>query len=780
MKNRLSAPITALKNHYDVVVIGSGYGGSIAASRMARLGKQVCLLEKGREFLPGEFPAGLSAATKEMQLSKGKLHVGPKDGLYEFVVGDDISVFKGCGLGGTSLVNANVSIEAEERVFDDRRWPKEIREHPETLKAGIERARQMLQPNPYPEGRDNYPLLNKTEALRRSAKHMDKPFRLMDINVRFEDGPNYAGVEQKKCNNCGDCVTGCNAGAKNTTHMNYLPDAAAHGARIFTEVSVSHLERRGNRWLVWFDLPRSGRNRFKAPLLFITADSVILGAGSLGSTEILIRSAERGLELSNVLGKRFTGNGDVLGFGYNNDTAINGIGQGSRIKAGVTGKVGPCITSAIDLRRQPNLEEGMTLEEGTVPYPIRSILAAALIPLARVVGRDTDRDAFDYLREKWRELKSFSAGPFLGAMNNTQIYLVMTHDDGNGELELKDNKINIRWPGVGEQEIFKSVNRRLIDATTALGGNFVRSPAWTKLMNYDLITVHPLGGCIMADDAAEGVVNHRGQVFAGKSGTEVYPGLYVMDGAVIPRTLGTNPLLTISGLAERNCLLIAEEKGQRLSYTPAAAIPEGEPDTTGIRFTETMRGSFRKTGAEDDQPFEFTLTILAPDISGFIADENHEAGMAGSVTAPSLSASPMTVSRGVFNLFVRDPARKDVKLMKYAMQLHSAEGRTYYFKGYKEIENNSGFDVWKDTTVLFITLYDGADDRQPVLGQGQLKILPFDFLKQIATITAIRPRNRLNAIWTLIRFGLLFGGNIFKTYFRFRKSRNVAAEDEDM
>ncbi len=778
MKNRLSAPITALQGHYDVVVIGSGYGGSIAASRMARLGKQVCLLEKGREFLPGEFPSGLAAATKEMQLNKGKLQVGPKNGLYEFVVGDDISVFKGCGLGGTSLVNANVSIEAEERVFDDPRWPEEIREHPETLKTGIARARQMLQPNPYPEGRDGYPLLNKTQALRRSAAHMNEPFRLMDINVRFTDGPNHAGVEQKKCNNCGDCVTGCNTGAKNTTQMNYLPDAAAHGAQIFTEVSVSHLERRGDRWLVWFDLPRTGRDRFKAPLMFIQAGVVILGAGSLGSTEILMRSADRGLELSGMLGKRFTGNGDVLGFGYNNDSAINGIGLGSGIKAGVTGKVGPCITGAIDLRHRPHLDEGMTLEEGTVPYPIRRVLASALIPLSRLIGRDTDRGAADFLKEKWRELKSFMAGPFRGAMNNTQIYLVMTHDDGNGELELKDNRMNIKWPGVGKQEIFEKVNQRLRDATTALGGNYVRSPAWTKLLNYDLVTVHPLGGCVMADRAETGVVNHRGQVYAGQSGTDVHPGLYVMDGAVIPRTLGTNPLLTISGLAERNCLLIAEEEGLHLSYAPAATFRQGRTDTTGIRFTETMRGSFRKTGSEEDLPLEFTLTILAQDISGFIADENHEAGMAGSVTAPALSADPLTASHGVFNLFVPDPERKGVKLMKYTMQLHSTEGRTFYFKGYKEIENNPGFDVWKDTTVLFITVFDGPDDRHPVLGQGQLKILPLDFLKQIGTITAVRPRNRLDAARALVRFGLLFGGNVFKTYFRFRKGRKVATAKE--
>ncbi len=145
--NRLAKHITDLKSHYDVVVVGSGYGGSIAASRFSRAGKKVCLLEKGKEFLPGEFPDDLNSARKEMQFRKGNFDVGSDNGLYEFVVGEDISVFKGCGLGGTSLVNANVSIEADPRIFQDQEWPEEIRNDPDSLKRGIERARGMLKPS---------------------------------------------------------------------------------------------------------------------------------------------------------------------------------------------------------------------------------------------------------------------------------------------------------------------------------------------------------------------------------------------------------------------------------------------------------------------------------------------------------------------------------------------------------------------------------------------------------------------------------------------------------
>ena len=128
MVARLSTPIHSIKDHYAVVVVGSGYGGGIAASRMARAGRQVCVLERGKEFQPGEYPNSLRTALPEFQADLPHGHVGRSTGLYDFHVNEDINVFVGCGLGGTSLVNANVALRAEPRVFEDSGWPQALRD----------------------------------------------------------------------------------------------------------------------------------------------------------------------------------------------------------------------------------------------------------------------------------------------------------------------------------------------------------------------------------------------------------------------------------------------------------------------------------------------------------------------------------------------------------------------------------------------------------------------------------------------------------------------------
>src|SRR5690606_5225119 len=205
-----------------------------------------------------------------------------------------------CGLGGTSLINANVAITPDERVWQDASWPESIRRDRDGgVAAGYERAIAMLRPNPFPE---HAPTPHKLAALERSARHMGARFTRAPIVVSFEDGVNHVGVKQAACNNCGNCVGGCNTGAKNTLLTNYLPDARNHGAEIFTRTSVRRVERRGDRWLVRFRLLEPGVERFDANELFVAARTVILSAGSLGSTEILLRSREHGLTVSDRVG----------------------------------------------------------------------------------------------------------------------------------------------------------------------------------------------------------------------------------------------------------------------------------------------------------------------------------------------------------------------------------------------------------------------------------------------------------------------------------------------
>src|ERR1700730_15823700 len=123
MNKRLSSPLSALEPHYDVAVVGSGYGASVAAARLASTGRSVCVLERGREIAVGEFPASLSEMRREMQVSSSLGRVGNPTGLFDIRLGNNVHVAMGCGLGGTSLINANVCLEPDPRVLEDSRWP---------------------------------------------------------------------------------------------------------------------------------------------------------------------------------------------------------------------------------------------------------------------------------------------------------------------------------------------------------------------------------------------------------------------------------------------------------------------------------------------------------------------------------------------------------------------------------------------------------------------------------------------------------------------------------
>jgi cholesterol oxidase len=142
----------------------------------------------------------------------------------------------------------------------------------------------------------------------------------------------------------------------------------------------------------------------------------------------------------------------------------------------------------------------------------------------------------------------------------------MTHDDAGGRMLLKNDRLRIAWPRVGQQPIFRKIDELLLNTTAALSGTYIKNPIWNKLFKHSLITVHPLGGCRMAEDATHGVVNHKGQVFSGNRGPQVYDNLYVCDGSIMPRPLGINPLLTICALAERSMALLAKEREWHINY----------------------------------------------------------------------------------------------------------------------------------------------------------------------------------------------------------------------
>lgn len=768
MWQRLSSSPGTMKDHYTAVVIGSGYGGGIAASRLARAGQSVCLLERGPERQPGEYPDTLPEAADSIQVDGPEGHVGHRGAQFDFRVNPDINVVLGCGLGGTSLINANVSIEAEPRVFEDPCWPAALRGDAATLLADSYRhARAMLKPNPYP---DDWPELPKLAAHQKSANAMNQKFYRTDINVTFTDGINHVGVEQRKCSLCGDCVTGCNEGAKNTTLMNYLPDAHNHGAEIFTNVNVKYIERQGNRWLVYYEPLDAKRATFDGALLQVSADTVVLAAGTLGSTEILLRSAQKGLPLSSRVGDRFSGNGDVLGFCEDADVVISGIGWGNKRDLA---PVGPCITSIIDIREQPDLEAGLIIEEGSLPGAMATLLPAAFAAAAAGAARPSSLK--DRLEKDLREVESLVGGARVGAANRTQTFLIMSHDGSDGRMHLEGDRLRITWPGVGNRPSIVNDNQQLAAASEALGGAFIKNPLWHPILRHNLTTVHPLGGCAMADSADAGVVDHKGRVFKGSAGAEIHDGLYVCDGSIVPRSLGVNPLLTISALSERNLALMAKDRGWSIDYTlPSAPRVAAAPLTPGLQFTEKMSGYFSTTeltdyeagaarGKRDGSPMDFILTIVTDDLEATLADPEHAMRIYGTVNAPQLSATPLSVGNGTFNLFSTNADDANVRNMRYRMQINSTEGKAYYFDGFKTITHGSVLKMWPQTSTLYVTVHEG-DATGPVIGKGILHILIHDFARQMTTMVIRNAKNPAEGAAALARFGKLFAGVLYENY----------------
>ena len=183
---------------------------------------------------------------------------------------------------------------------------------------------------------------------------------------------------------------------------------------------------------------------------------------------------------------------------------------------------------------------------------------------------------FKRIRRWYRSLLSIIHGPRRGAVLRTQTFLLMSHDDGDGQFELSEKgHLQINWPGVGREKIFKKANEFLKRCNDGLDGIYLVNPIWTKPLGDSLISVHPIGGCIMADDIEGGVVNQKGQVFDPSSPGAIYENLYISDGAVIPTALGVNPSFTISAITERNMALLCKDRGWTIDYSlPSKSVGE--------------------------------------------------------------------------------------------------------------------------------------------------------------------------------------------------------------
>lgn len=636
LQRRIAADYSKIEKHKacQILVIGSGYGGSIIASRLARAGQRVCLLERGQELRPGEYPTDLASVHEQTQVRTDNPNhpiIGKPTALFDLRINDDMSALLGCGLGGTSLINANVALKLDEAVFerDGLAWPRVFREQPGLLEPYYKLAREALGSNPYPMPDDRrtpgFKPLNKLKALEKSALALGVEVQRPDINVTFDGTrPNHFGFQQTQCNLCGDCCSGCNEGAKNTTLMNYLPDAKAHGAELYCNTTVDRIEQHSKGWSVQVratQLPEKKDRAYGNKI--ITADIVVLACGSLGSTEIMLRSKAAGLACSERLGKQFSGNGDLLAFGYNsywhdNDKftdrllredgkarfeSIYGIGKGSN-QLNDEQLPGPCITGVIDLRDNSLSDEHqLIVEEGVIPGALATVISATMV-FGAAGSANFLRYGVDQAETRLRDIETIAttmqhdpAGltdcAYVGAISRTQTYLVMSMDDSEGELQLDRDRLKIHWPGAGKSGAIHGHLDTLARINDAVQGQLITNPLQNDAFGNKLITVHPLGGCGMGDTVRQGVVNDRGQVFNGLTDESVHTDFYICDGSIIPGAVGVNPLLTISALAERCSALLAQDRGWTIDYVS--------------RVRESTTQDHNDDDTEDDDVMDFSF-----------------------------------------------------------------------------------------------------------------------------------------------------------------------------
>ncbi|KAK4669784.1 uncharacterized protein QC763_206010 [Podospora pseudopauciseta] len=772
---RISKPLELLRGSYDVVVIGSGYGGGVAASRMARTGQSVCVLERGREKWPGEYPTGAVEAFKELHYSgqlapaflKGKLvEGGNPTGMYHMIFGKGQNAVVCNGLGGTSLINANVFMEADKQTLSMKPWPKEIRENPKGLDKYYKKVEQVLEPTEYPS---EWPELPKTKVFKEQAENlgMGHKFKKVKQTTRFRNGPNSCGVEMSPSSLTGQDATGVNDGSKTTTLVTYLADAWNWGAEMFCECEVRYIqkdEKEGYRvFFAWH-----GRNRglFKGylhnDLMWVHAKkAVFLGAGAIASTEILLRSKAMGLSMSDSVGQNMSGNGDMLAFGYNTDRHVNGMGKPV---PSPYNPIGPTITSVIDNREgHENPLDGYVIEEGAIPHALSHLFQVMLdfMPGKKDPRDDTIIEKTQAALARWG---SRLLGPYFknGATERTQVYLVMSHDSNQAMLSLKDDKPVLEFLGVARSHHVKKLNNILERATEYVGGTLVHSPFY-GIMGQQ-ITVHPIGGACMARDntGRTGVTNHVGQLFSG-NGAEVHEGFVVTDASVIPTALGANPFATIAALAERSVeayceskeLKISEEKNGILNllgepaHAPKRCRPKQRREqlkaeeelisiqtakkvmdkarivkASGIGFTEVMSGFLHadtkmtednratyelahRIGKSLCESARFFLSVQSFNTKEMISHVQHRGMLTGTFVCPAIRGSPFMVQRGEFNLFILNSKAPGTRNLTYDFDMTGVDGRRLHFHGYKVVDSSvalAPIQFWKATSTLYVTI----------------------------------------------------------------------------
>ena len=543
-----------MKNSFDVVIIGSGFGGSVSALRLREKGYSVAVLEAGRRFRDKDFP--------KTSWRLRKFLYAPVIGCYgiqRIHVLPDVLILAGAGVGGGSLVYANTLYQPGDEYFKDPQWAS-ITDWKSELAPWYDQARRMLgvAENPYFSPSD--------QAMKEVADEMGvgHTFKMADLGIYFGDGkgvpakdPYFGGVgpDRVGCQQCGACMTGCQFNAKNTLPKNYLGLAESAGAKVFPMTTVKSFSHDADG--LWEILAVKSNDPFASTIRF-EAKQVIVAAGTYNTQKLLHKMKVKSLpKLSNHLGQLSRTNSEAL-----------------------TGAMMP--NTDIDFSAGSAITSSFFPDEHTHIEPVRYGKGSNFMGLLQTIM--TDGYGSKGRRKHW--LRQFIANPtLLGKILNVRRWsqrtvIALTMQNVDSSVTVSGKRGLFGWHLTSTNDLSKpnatyipaanEVVRRIADKYGGIAGGHVG----------DLIdapfTAHFVGGCVIGDSPDHGVIDPYHRVYN-------YPTLHIVDGSTITANLGVNPSLTITAQAER-ALSMWPNKGeadlrpqQSAPYRRISAIAPHQP-----------------------------------------------------------------------------------------------------------------------------------------------------------------------------------------------------------
>ncbi len=521
---------------FDYVIIGSGFGGSVSAMRLSEKGYRVCVLERGKRYLAEDFPKTNWNVFKYLWLPAARCF-----GIMGINFFDDIMILNGSGVGGGSLVYASTHIEPPDKFYEGPEWC-DLADWKAELTPHFKTANRMLGVTENPKFWQADHLLyeiamelGQEDTFKPTpvAIFFGEPGRRVPDPFFDGDGPARSG-----CIFCGGCMVGCKHNAKNTLDKNYLYFAEKWGAEVRAEANVVDIrplygtQPDNARYEIIYE---KTTDWFRKRKTAVRAQNVILSAGVLGTLNVLLRCRDESKSLpllSQHLGHSVRSNSESL----TGATATKGSEDSDFSKGiAITSHFWIDDVTSVEPVRYPRGSSFIR----NIALPVVDLEGSILRRLLRVVTTGI-RHPRDFLKSKvlphWAR--------------DTTILLIMQTVENRMRMKLGRSVFTLgRWGLVSEQSLTAPIpavigaGNEVLHRFAEMVNGVPQTSVNEVLMNTPS-TAHILGGCGIAADESSGVIDVNHEVFN-------YPGMYVVDGSVIPANLGVNPSLTITAMAER-------------------------------------------------------------------------------------------------------------------------------------------------------------------------------------------------------------------------------------